>query len=406
MTRAADALQQGRDRARRTELADQVDIADVDAELQRRRGHEHLELGALEALLGVEAQFAGQAAMVGGDMLLAETFAEMACGAFGHASRVDEDQGRAVRLDQPGEAVVDRLPDLVRHHRLERHRRHLDGEVARAHVATVDDRTVGHAPRIDMAGADQEPRNLLDRLLRGRQADAGQAALAQRFEAFEAQGQVAAALAVGNRVDLVDDHRARAGQHQAPRFRAEQQVQRLGRRDEDLRRALQHALAFGGRRVAGAHASADLELAESTPREFVANAGQRCLEIDRDVVGQRLQRRNIDDRGLLGQAAGEALAHEPVDRGEERGQGLAGTGRRRDQGMPAGTNRRPGIALGRRRGGEGLCEPRRNGRMEGIEGGRSGHRYDMRRLAWKSKPTPERVSGLASPRFSGHPTSH
>ena len=33
---AADALQQGRDRARRAEVADQIDVADVDAELERR----------------------------------------------------------------------------------------------------------------------------------------------------------------------------------------------------------------------------------------------------------------------------------------------------------------------------------------------------------------------------------
>ena len=33
---AADALQEGRDRARRADLADQIDIADIDAELERR----------------------------------------------------------------------------------------------------------------------------------------------------------------------------------------------------------------------------------------------------------------------------------------------------------------------------------------------------------------------------------
>ena len=40
---AADALQEHRDAARRAELAHQLDVADVDAELERRRGHHDLE---------------------------------------------------------------------------------------------------------------------------------------------------------------------------------------------------------------------------------------------------------------------------------------------------------------------------------------------------------------------------
>ena len=42
VARAADALQEARDRARRAELADEVDVADVDAELQRGGGDQRL----------------------------------------------------------------------------------------------------------------------------------------------------------------------------------------------------------------------------------------------------------------------------------------------------------------------------------------------------------------------------
>ena len=42
--------------------------------------------------------------------------------------------------DQVGEARVDLQPHLVRHHRFERRRRHLERQVARSHVAGVDDR--------------------------------------------------------------------------------------------------------------------------------------------------------------------------------------------------------------------------------------------------------------------------
>ena len=72
---AADALQEAGDRARRAELADQVDVADVDAELQRRGGHQHLQLAALQPLLGVEALLLRQAAVVRGDRVFAEPLA-------------------------------------------------------------------------------------------------------------------------------------------------------------------------------------------------------------------------------------------------------------------------------------------------------------------------------------------
>ena len=40
----ADPLQKRGDRTRRADLAHQVDVADVDAQLQRRRGHDRLQL--------------------------------------------------------------------------------------------------------------------------------------------------------------------------------------------------------------------------------------------------------------------------------------------------------------------------------------------------------------------------
>jgi hypothetical protein len=40
-------------RARRAELADELDVADVDAELERRGGDQRLELAAFEPLLGL-----------------------------------------------------------------------------------------------------------------------------------------------------------------------------------------------------------------------------------------------------------------------------------------------------------------------------------------------------------------
>ena len=77
MAGAADALQEARDRARRAELADQIDVADVDAELERGGRDQRLQLAALEPLLGVEPLFLGEAAVVRGDMLLAEPLRQL-----------------------------------------------------------------------------------------------------------------------------------------------------------------------------------------------------------------------------------------------------------------------------------------------------------------------------------------
>ena len=94
VARAADALQKRRDRARRAELADEVDVADVDAELERGGGDQRFQLAALQPLLGLEPPLLGQAAVMGGDRVLAEPLGELARDALAHAARVDEDERR------------------------------------------------------------------------------------------------------------------------------------------------------------------------------------------------------------------------------------------------------------------------------------------------------------------------
>ena len=43
----------------RAKLADQVNIADINAEFERGGGNQHLEVAALEPLLGIKAQLLG-----------------------------------------------------------------------------------------------------------------------------------------------------------------------------------------------------------------------------------------------------------------------------------------------------------------------------------------------------------
>ena len=66
-----------------------------------------------------------------------------------------------------------------------------------------------------------------------------------------------------------------------------------------LRTAARSAL----RRVAGAHGGADFDVGQAQRGELGADACERRLEVEADVVGQRLQRRDVDDHRLVGQAA-------------------------------------------------------------------------------------------------------
>ena len=77
VTGAPDTLQERGDTARRADLADEIDVADVDAELERCGGDERFQLAVLQALLGVEALLFGEAAVMRADMFFAQAVGEL-----------------------------------------------------------------------------------------------------------------------------------------------------------------------------------------------------------------------------------------------------------------------------------------------------------------------------------------
>ena len=259
---AADPLQKGRNRARRTELADEIDIADVDPEFERGGRHQGFQFAPFQPLLGREPQLLRHAAVMGGDGALAETLRELVGDPFGHPAGVDEHQRRPMILDQFREAGIDLGPDLVRHHRFEGRTRHLDGQVAPALMAGVDDRNLRGGPAV-RGGAGQEMGDGLNRILCCGEADPLEPVAAQRRQPLEREREMGAALVRRDGMDFVDDDRAGARQHGAPGFRAEQNVERLRRRHQDMRRAPAHLVALGRRRVAGAHPGADFDVAQA-----------------------------------------------------------------------------------------------------------------------------------------------
>ena len=98
VARSPDALQQRRDAVRGANLADEIDVADVDAELERRRRHQRPEPPGFQPGLGVQPLVLRQAAVVRGDRFLAQAIAQVPGEPFGHAARVHENERGPVRL--------------------------------------------------------------------------------------------------------------------------------------------------------------------------------------------------------------------------------------------------------------------------------------------------------------------
>src|ERR1043165_2883411 len=102
MAGPADALQERRDAMRRSDLADEIDAADVDPELEGRRRDQRPQRPALQPGLGVETFLLRQAAVVRGHRIFSEAVAQMPRDALGHPPRVDEDERRTVLERQGG----------------------------------------------------------------------------------------------------------------------------------------------------------------------------------------------------------------------------------------------------------------------------------------------------------------
>jgi hypothetical protein len=145
MAGASDALQRNGDRSRRADLADEIDRADVDAELERCRRHHRLELSRLELLLRGQPQLARQAAVMRKHRVFAEPLGQIVGDALGQPSGVDEHQRRPVLGNQRGDAIVDFLPHLVRCDGPKLVLRHFDRQIHRTPVPVIDDRDIGVA---------------------------------------------------------------------------------------------------------------------------------------------------------------------------------------------------------------------------------------------------------------------
>ncbi len=365
MAGTANALQRHGNRARRADLADKIDVADVDAELERRSRDEHAHFAGFQLAFGSQAQLAREAAVMGGNCFFSEAFGEMVRDAFGKPPRIDEDQRGTMLQDERGDAVVNFAPHLVGGDRAEFALGDFDRDVQAAAVTGIDD--YGVRPAI----AGKKVRDGLDRLLRGGKADADGRMLEQGFEPLERKRQMRAAFIVGDGVDFIHDHGFDVAQDGAASLGGEQDVERFGRGNENVRRPHQHVAAFVHQGVAGTHADANFGHQQAAFGGFAKNFAQRDLEIFLDVVAEGLQRRDVQNFRLISQRTGKSFADQPVDAGEKGGERFAGAGRRGNyRGFP-GEDLRPAELL--RLGGrsEALQEPFADDGMGPVECARS-----------------------------------
>ena len=105
-------------------------------------------------------------------------------------------------------------------------------------------------------------------------------------EPLEGQGQMGTPLVPGQRVHLVDDDRVHAAQEGPRRRGGEQQVEGLGRGDQQVRRRPAHGRPLGGRGVAGPHRHRELGGGQAPAGGLVGDAGQGHLQVLVDIGGQ------------------------------------------------------------------------------------------------------------------------
>ena len=126
-------------------------------------------------------------------------------------------------------------------------------------------------------------------------------------------------------------------------------------------------------------------------RAVCGDAFERHLQVAMDVVVERLQRRDVEDAHAARQ---RRLPPQRIEAGEERGQRLAGAGRREDERVLSRGDGRPAEPLRRRRLAERGAKPvlhRRQKQVKGIGGIHAGYCTNIPYVIsiWIGKPRPE-----------------
>ena len=193
-------------------------------------------------------------------------------------------------------------------------------------------------------------------------------------------------------MDLIDDHRLDIRQGLTG-LRGEHQEQRLRCRDQDVGRVTHELTTVGSGCVARPNTDRRRVHVRAEPFRRKADALQGGSKVLFDIDGQRPQRREVEHPCAGLWILRHVLNRQPVQRPQERRQGLACAGRSEDQGVVTVRDRGPALALRRsgfaKGGGEPLAH-RFGERRQRIAHGRN--------LPIFENPVPLGRSGSVSPR--------
>ena len=211
----------------------------------------------------------------------------------------------------------------------------------------------------------------------------------QLVEPLEGEGQMGPPLVPGQGVHLVDDHGVDPAQHRPGRRGRQQQVEGLGRGDQQVGGRAAHGGALGGRRVTRPDGHREIGGGVAPACRLPGDTGQWYLQVLVDVGGQGPQGRDVDHPRAGGRAGGRLPAWgRPiggVDGHQEPREGLARAGGGGDQHVPALGDPGPGGPLGLgRAAGEAAQEPSGHRRVERAQDGVGGQRVEVGR--WRPAP--------------------
>src|SRR5260370_37277115 len=154
-----------------------------------------------------------------------------------------------------------------------------------------------------------------------------------------------AAFVISDSVNFIDNDGFNGCEDLPALRRGEEDVQRFGRSDQDVRRPREHRAALVSKSVAGAHGGAYVRTGHAAlPREL-KDFAKRRLQVFLNIVAQRLERRDVKHFGAVRQVPGESFPDEPVDADEKCRESFSRAGRRRDQRGLAGQDMRPALRL-------------------------------------------------------------
>ena len=233
--------------------------------------------------------------MVRAHLVFAEPLAELMGNPFHQPASVDKHEGGSMGLYLRHELVVNLAPDVVSDDGAQLLLRKLDPEVQIPLMARIDDFTVGLAIRQNAFRPDQQPGYIFDGLLGCAETDALERSLRELLQAFEGQRQMRSPLILGYGVNFIDNNGLGVFQESPTSFGRQQDIERLRRGDENMRRVADHRLPLMGRGIPGTHGDSDAGQENSLRVGQPIDLCQRRLKIFRNVIAQRLQGGDIDD---------------------------------------------------------------------------------------------------------------